>query len=104
MKRSADVLLKDEDDQKYAAVSQGSAQPELSGLTGSQTEEGAEDALADEDDMEEEVVGRIHTSNIYAGKCCDAVADEDGMQEEVVGKVCKQLYMLPCADGLMGCC
>ena len=68
MKRSADVLLKDEDDQKYASGPRGYAQPELLGLTGSQTEEGAEDALADEDDMEEEVVGmyvaqhmQIHT-------------------------------------------
>lgn len=34
-------------------------QPEVSGITESHTEDGNEDPLGDEDDMEEEVVGKL---------------------------------------------
>jgi len=62
VKRSADILLKDEEDQRYQAAQQGvwqqqQQQQDVSGLTGSLTEDGNDDPLEDEDDMEEEVVG-----------------------------------------------
>ena len=76
VKRSADVLLKDEEDQRFHAAQHGTGQrheqgppagqhgmgwqqQELSDLTGSHTEDGNDEPLADEDDMEEEVVGKI---------------------------------------------
>ena len=75
LKRSADVLLKDEEYQKGFVGSQqgdgtqGYVQPELSGLTESHTEEGADDALADEDDMEEEVVGIFQHRGCMVNVC-----------------------------------
>ncbi len=60
MKRSAEVLLKDEEDHRHQAGQQSMVQqPEVSGITESHTEDGNEDPLGDEDDMEEEVVGKF---------------------------------------------
>ena len=58
MKRSADVILKDEEAQAYSQREVAWQQPALSGLTESYTADGNDDdPLADEDDMEEEIVG-----------------------------------------------
>ena len=59
VKRSADVILKDEEEQRYGERTGARQQPALSGLTESFTADGNDDGpLADEDDMEEEVVGK----------------------------------------------
>jgi hypothetical protein len=62
VKRSAEVLLKDEEDHRHQAGQQSMVQQsEVSGITESHTEDGNEDPLGDEDDMEEEVVGNFVT-------------------------------------------
>ena len=58
VKRSADVILKDEEERPYHEQPGDRQQQALSGLTESYTADGNDDGpLADEDDMEEEVVG-----------------------------------------------
>lgn len=58
VKRSADVILKDEEERQYHEQQGNRQQQALSGLTESYTGDGNDDGpLADEDDMEEEIVG-----------------------------------------------
>ena len=60
VKRSADVILKDEEERQYYKQQGDRQQQALSGLTESYTADGNDDGpLADEDDMEEEVVGEL---------------------------------------------
>ena len=61
VKRSADIILKDEEEQQYhEQQAKRQQQQAMSGLTESYTADGNDDGpLADEDDMEEEIVGEL---------------------------------------------
>lgn len=73
VKRSADVILKDEEDRRYDERAGAGQQPALSGLTESLTADGNDDGpLADEDDMEEEVVGESVPLLLHCFCCSSA--------------------------------
>lgn len=58
VKRSADLILQDEEERRYQEQTGAGQQQAASGLTESYTADGNDDGpLADEDDMEEEIVG-----------------------------------------------
>lgn len=59
VKRSADLILQDEEERQYREQAGAGQQPAVSGLTESYTADGNDDGpLADEDDMEEEIMGK----------------------------------------------
>ncbi|DBA85268.1 TPA: hypothetical protein ACH3X2_005964 [Trebouxia sp. C0005] len=94
VKRSADVLLKDEEDQRYQAAQQSMMQqPEVSGITESHTEDGNEDPLGDEDDMEEEVVDANladEGTNTGQGNSSRAVSDAPSVPGHGTARAAKQ--------------